>query len=87
MRCLCLTLVFAAAVMTTVPYANQAASKPPAPMSEQDYDALMKKVAPAFGAMSKNLDDGDLDRAVKDAQQVSELFTEVQKFWTQHKNE
>jgi hypothetical protein len=48
MRCLCLTLVFAATVMTTVPDANQAASKPPGPISEQDYDAIMKKVGPSF---------------------------------------
>ena len=87
MRCLCLTLVFAAAVMTTVPDANQAASKPPVPISEQDYDAIMKKVGPAFAAMSKKLDDGNVDLAVKDAQQVSELFAEVEKFWAQHKRE
>ena len=87
MRCLCLTLIFAAAVMTTVPHANQAAPKPPVPISEQDYDAIMKKVGPAFTTMSKNLDDGDVDRAVKDAQQLSELFAEVEKFWAQHKRE
>ena len=37
--------------------------------------------------MSKNLDDGDVDRAVKDAQQLSELFAEIEKFWAQHKRE
>jgi cytochrome c556 len=87
MRFLCLTLVFAAAVMTTVPDANQAASKPPGPISEQDYEAIMKKVGPAFAAMSKNLDGGEVDRAAKDAQQLSELFTEAEKFWAQHKRE
>ena len=87
MRCLCLTLVFAAAVMTTVPDANQAASKPPGPISEQDYDAIMKKVGPTFTAMSKNLDDGDVDKAVKDAQQLSLLLAETEKFWAQHKRE
>ena len=87
MRCLCLTLVFAAAVMTTVPAANQAASKPPGPISEQDYDGIMKKVGTAFAAVSKNLDAGDVDRAVKDAQQLSELFTAAEKFWAQHKRD
>lgn len=86
MRCLCLTLVFAAAVMTTGPRADQAtASQPPAPISEQDYDAIMKKVGPAFAAMSKNLDGGEVDRAAIDAQQLTELFGEAEKFWAQHK--
>ena len=36
MRCLCLTLIFAAAVMTTGSYANQAASPPPGPITEKE---------------------------------------------------
>lgn len=87
MRCLCLTLVFAAAVMTTGPQARQATSKPPVPISEQDYEAIMKKVGPAYAAMSKNLDGGEIDKAAKDAQQLSELFGEAEKFWTRHKRE
>ena len=87
MRCLCLTLVVAAAVMTTVPEANQAAPKPPGPISEQEYDAIMKKVGPAFAAMSTTLEGGEVDRAVKDAQQLSELFTATEKFWAQHKRD
>ncbi len=86
MRCLCLTLIFAA-VMTTVPDANQTAPKPTGPISERDYDAIMKKVGTSFAAVSKTMNDGDVDRGVKDAQQLSELFAQVEKFWAQHKRE
>ncbi len=87
MRCLCLTLVFAATVMTTVPGASQVPSKPPGPISEQEYDGIMKKVGTAFAAVSKNLDDGEVDRAVKDAQQLTELFAAAERFWAQHKRD
>ena len=87
MRCLCLTLIFAAAVMTTGSYANQAASQPPGPLTEKEYEAIMKKVGPAFAALSKNLDGGDVDRAAKDAQQLSDLFGEAEKFWKGYKRE
>lgn len=87
MRCLCLTLIFAAAVMTTGPRASQTASQPPAPISEKEYEAIMKKVGPAFASMSKNLDGGEVDRAAKDAQQLSDLFGEAEKFWAGHKRE
>lgn len=87
MRCLCLTLVFAAAVMTTGPHANQATSQPPGPISEQDYEAIMKKVGPAYAALAKDLDAGEVDRAAKDAQQLSDLFGEAEKFWARNKRE
>lgn len=85
MRSLCQAVVFAAAVMTAAAEANQSASKPLGSLSEQDYEALMKKVSPAFAMMSENLDKGELDRAVEGAQQLRQLFAEVEKFWTEHK--
>lgn len=85
MRSLCQTVLFAATVMTAVLNANQSAPTPPGPVSEQDYEAIMKKVGPAFATMSRNLDEGELDRAAEDARQLSQLFTDAERFWTGHK--
>lgn len=88
MRKLCWILLLAVAVMTPALWAEQGAgAKPAAPMTAEDYDALMKKVGPVFTAMSKNLDSGKVDLVPKDAQQLGELFGQAEKFWAGHKRE
>lgn len=56
----------------------------PARMTEQDYEAIMKKVGPTYMSMQKNLEGGEANVAAKEAQQLAELFGEAEKFWTQH---
>jgi cytochrome c556 len=53
-------------------------------MTEADYDALMKKVGPTNGAMRKKIMGNMLADAAKDAQTLSMLFGDVERFWTQH---
>ena len=56
-------------------------------MTEQDYDAIMKKVGATYASMRKNLDSGEVTGAAKDPQQLAELFGEAEKFWAQHKKQ
>lgn len=89
MRKLGWILIVAVAAMTTPFRAAQPAGPTPAAarVTEQDYDALMKKVGPVYAAMAKNLDGGEVDRVAKDAQQLAEWFGTAEKFWAQHKRE
>jgi cytochrome c556 len=59
----------------------------PARISEADYDALMKKVGPANGAMRMKLMSGMLKEAAADAQALATMFGDVERFWAQHKKE
>ena len=59
---------------------QQAAAK----KAEQDYDAIMKEVGPAFASMRKKLDSGELTNAAKEPQRLAELFGEAEKFWAQY---
>ena len=81
--------MIAVAVMTPAVWADQGAGATPAaaPVTAQDYDALMKKVGPLYAAMAKNLDSGKVDLVPKDAQQLGELFGAAGKFWAEHKRE
>jgi cytochrome c556 len=90
MRCLCRTLVSTAVVMTlsavcfnrTDASGNaQAAAK----MTQKDYEAIMKKVGPAYASMRKNLDGGELAKSESDAKQLAELLGQAEKFWAQNK--
>ena len=56
----------------------------PAKMTEQDYEAIMKKVGPTYVSMRKNLEGGEVTVAAKEAQQLAELFGEAEKFWAQY---
>jgi len=56
-----------------------------APMTEADYDGLMKKVGPTNGAMRKKIMGNMLADAAKDAQTLATLFGDVERFWTQQK--
>jgi len=56
-----------------------------APMTEADYDGLMKKVGPTNGAMRKKIMGNMLADAAKDAQTLATLFVDVERFWTQQK--
>ena len=78
------TLVFAVgcAGRTAAPAAASAQAQ--ARMTEADYDALMKKVGPANGAMRMKLMGGMLKDAATDAQALAGLFGDVEKFWAQH---
>ena len=58
-----------------------------AKMTEQDYDAIMKKVGATYASMRKNLDSGEVTGAAKDPQQLAELFGEAEKFWAQYKRQ
>jgi cytochrome c556 len=70
---------------TTDTAGQSASQKAAAKMTEQDYDAIMKKVGPTYASMQKNLKpDGDLAEAGKNAEQLAELFGEAEKFWAQY---
>lgn len=56
----------------------------PAKLTEQDYEAIMKKVGPTYVSMRKNLEGGEVTVAAKEAQQLAELFGEAEKFWAQY---
>jgi cytochrome c556 len=56
-------------------------------MTEQDYDAIMKKVGPAYALMRKKLEKGDVAGAATEPQQLAELFGEAEKFWAQYKKQ
>jgi cytochrome c556 len=86
MRCLCWTLVSTAVVMTLSTGTSGASpsQRAAAKMTEQDYEAIMKKVGPAYVSMRKNLDGGEVTPAAKAAQQLAQLFGEAEKFWAQH---
>jgi cytochrome c556 len=58
-----------------------------ATMTEQDYDAIMKKVGATYASMRKNLDSGEITGAATDPKQLAELFGEAEKFWAQHKKQ
>jgi cytochrome c556 len=91
MHCLCWTMISAAGLMTLLGgYANRsdAAGNTPirqaaAKMTDEDYRAIMKKVGRLYPSMRKNLDRGETIQVVKEAQQLGELFGDVEKFWTQ----
>ena len=55
-----------------------------APMTEADYDKLMKQVGPTNGMMQKALKSGDLASGGKSARQLAMLFVDVERFWMQH---
>ena len=59
---------------------QQAAAK----MTEQDYEAIMKKVGPTYASMRKNLNAGEVANTAKDAPQLAELFGQAEKFWAQY---
>lgn len=63
----------------------RSSSAPPAILTEQDYDGLMKKVGPTYQELRKKVDAGATADAAKDAQQLAELFGNVERFWAQHK--
>jgi cytochrome c556 len=58
-----------------------------ATMTEQEYDAIMKKVGATYASMRKNLDSGEITGAATDPKQLAELFGEAEKFWEQHKKQ
>jgi hypothetical protein len=58
-----------------------------AKIAEQDYDAIMKKVGPAYALMRKKLEKGDVIGAATEPQQLAELFGEAEKFWAQYKKQ
>jgi cytochrome c556 len=60
-------------------------SSVPPVLTEQDYDGLMKKVGPTYQELRKKLEGGATADAAKDAQQLAELFGNVERFWAQHK--
>jgi cytochrome c556 len=69
---------------TTVTAGGLPSQQAPAKMTEQDYEAIMKKVGPTFMSMQKNLEGGAAAVAAKEAQQLVELFGEAEKFWAQY---
>ena len=58
---------------------------PQSTLTEQDYDGFMKKVGPTYQELRKKVEAGATADAAKDAQQLAELFGNVERFWAQHK--
>ncbi len=50
-------------------------------MSEADYDALMKRVGPAFGGLRKSLEGPSAEAAAESAAVLRQAFTETEAFW------
>lgn len=50
-------------------------------MSEADYDALMKRVGPAFGGLRKAIEAGAAGTAAENAAVLRQAFGEVEAFW------
>jgi cytochrome c556 len=55
-----------------------------AKMTQKDYEAIMKKVGPAYASLQKELDRGELAKSETEAKQLVELFGEAEKFWAQY---
>jgi cytochrome c556 len=91
MRSLCCTMISAAGLMTLLDgylvrsdaSGNAPVQQTTAKMTDEDYRAIMKKVGPLYTTMRKNLDRGETIAVVKEAEQLGELFGDVEKFWTQ----
>jgi cytochrome c556 len=52
-----------------------------APISDADYDKLMKQIGPAFQSLQK--DNGTMNhmQGVKDAQMLSDAFKQIEAYW------
>lgn len=50
-------------------------------MSEADYDAVMKRVGPAFGGLRKALEASSAEPAAQSTAVLRQAFTEVEHFW------
>jgi cytochrome c556 len=50
-------------------------------MSEADYDALMKRVGPAFGGLRKSIEATAMEPAAEQAAVLRQAFTEAEAFW------
>src|SRR5262245_30938013 len=61
------------------------APKAQAPMSEEDYDKLMKSVGATVGSMRKNMEAAP-DAAMADAKKLADLMKQNAAFWTARKN-
>ena len=58
-----------------------------AKLGPADLEKLMQKIGPTYQSVRKNLQGGSVDEAGKEAQQLGELFGNVEKFWAQHNKE
>jgi cytochrome c556 len=77
----------AGATTGTAGTANTSGAQAAARMTEQDYEKLMKQVGPTYQSLRKNLQDNKIADAAKEAQQLAELFGNVEKFWAQNNRE
>lgn len=68
---------------TTPPSGTGESAPAQARLTEQNYEELMKKIGPAYQSLRKNLQANATAEAGKEAQQLSEWFGGVEKFWTQ----
>jgi hypothetical protein len=56
----------------------------PDKLSPAPLEPLMKKIGPAYQSLRQQLEGRDSAGAGKDAQQLAELFGEVERFWAYH---
>jgi cytochrome c556 len=82
---LVLGLAVGSAVRPARVAAQGAGAQAAAPLTEADYDGIMKKVGPANAAMRRKLMGGMVMDAAADAKTLAELFGDVERFWTQRK--
>jgi hypothetical protein len=60
-------------------------SAPQDRLTDADLEKLMQRIGPGYQSLRKMLQDGALENAAREAQQLAELFGGVEKFWTQHR--
>lgn len=73
------------AARAAAPVPPAAGSGPPAEtqLTEQNLEELMEKIGPTYDVLRKDLEANATAEAGKDAQQLSEWFGGVEKFWAQ----
>jgi cytochrome c556 len=78
--------ITAAAMAWLLAVTFSAAPTAQGPMSDADYDKLMKSVGATIGSLRKNVEAQATDGIVADAKKMTELMKSNQTFWTQRKN-
>ena len=69
------------------PAKSSASVEAAAQLAPADLEKLMQKIGPTYQSVRKNLQGGSVAEAGKEAQQLGELFGNVEKFWAQHNKE
>jgi cytochrome c556 len=69
------------------PATSSASAEAAAQLGPADLEKLMQKIGPTYQSVRKNLQGGSVAEAGKEAQQLGELFGNVEKFWAQHNKE